>query len=421
MLETKEKYSNSQIEPSEQGGQKSTEHTKASTQNSNEDEVDLTDLIRRVWQRRKTVWITTLVTFLIGIFIAIVSPEEYEAEIILMPQSSSSSDNVASGLLRQFGGLAGLSGGVGPGNGSLTPNLYPDITQSTPFYLYLMKQEIFFSTLDTTTNILYYFNEVQKPTVLDYLKQYIVGLPRLIINLPLTLVNTFKEEKPLAKPNSEATPSQAEIPAEQDSMINLHNHYRPVTLTGAEKAVIGKLKNRIKTSIETNGTVKVTVEMPDPYVAASTTELAVQYLTQYVTEYRIEKARQDLNFIQKQYDEKRSKYIQAQKRLAQMQDRNLNLFTESARTELEQAQTEYQLANSLYQSLAQQLEQAKIKVQEETPVFKVLEPVQVPLTKSKPNRELILFLSLFVGLFLGLGIVFLRIVIQNVKNNLSIT
>lgn len=413
MLETKEKYSKSQTEPLEENGPINDVHSKVSATSADEEEVDLADLIKRVWSKRRIVLITTVAIFIVGIFIAVVSPEEYKAEIILMPQSGSSSDGINSNFLRQFGGLAGLGGTIGSGSVSLNPSLYPNITQSTPFYLYLMEQDIFFPTLNTTTNFAQYFSEVQKPTTLDYLKKYTIGLPNLLISLPLDIINSFRE-----KPQSQKNITPSVVETEQDS-VKVKRAYEPLVLTGVQKSVIGKLKSRIQTNIEDNGTVKVTVEMPDPQTAAHTTELAVKYLTQYITEYRIEKARKDLEFIQKQYDEKRVRYIQAQKKLAQMQDRNLNLITESARAELQQTQTEYNLAFSLYQSLAQQLEQAKIKVQEETPVFKVLEPVQVPLSKSKPNRELILFLSLFVGLFLGFGIVFLKIIFQNIKSSLS--
>ena len=37
-------------------------------------------------------------------------------------------------------------------------------------------------------------------------------------------------------------------------------------------------------------------------------------------------------------------------------------------------------------NLSKQLEQAKIKVAEEAPVFKTLEPARIPLKKSGPKR-----------------------------------
>ena len=377
---------------------------------ADEDEIDLTDLARQLWARRKVVWITMLVAFVLGLFIAIVSPEEYEASVVLMPQSSEASGGINSGLLRQFGGLAGLSLGGG-GSGTLTPTLYPNITQSTPFFLDVIERDMYFSTLDTTVTLRQYFGKMDRPGMLDYLKTYTIGLPRLIINLPVRLINAFDDQPAPIQP----------APVVQDTLaeagIIKSATDEPIILTGEQRSVIGKLMGRITTTIEDNNTVKITAEMPDPLVAAEATEMAADYLTNYILEYRTEKVQQDLEFVQKQFNEKQTRYNAIQRRLARFRDRNLNIISETARIEQEQLESENQLAFGLYQSLAQQLEQAKIKVQEETPVFKVLEPIQVPMSKSKPNRELIIILSIFVGAFLGLGIIFLQILYQNARQN----
>lgn len=373
-----------------------------------EDEIDLADLLRQIWARRRVVWITTLVVFLIGVFVATVSPEEYEASVVLMPQSSEVSSGVGSGFLQQFSGLAGLGLGRAGGNGTLSPALYPEVTKSTPFFLAILEKEIYFSALDTTVTFSQYFGEFDRPGLLDHVKRYTIGLPQIILNLPVRLINAFDNTQPtLVKPDYEIT-------NEADTTTS-----RPLILTGRQLGVIGKLKGRIQTSIEANNTVKISAEMPDPMVAAETTELAADYLTNYILEYRTEKAQQDLAFVQKQYDEKKQRFNAIQRELARFRDRNLNIISETARIEQDRLETENQLASSLYQSLAQQLEQAKVKVQEETPVFKVLEPIQVPLGKSKPNRELIIALSLFVGVFLGLGIIFGQILYRNLKKSLA--
>ncbi len=373
-------------------------------------EIDLADLFRQVWARRKTILITTVITFLLGIFVAVFSAEEYEASIVLMPQTSSSSNNMASGLLRQFGGLAGLGGMNANASGTLSPDLYPEITQSTPFYLQMINEDVYFSTLDTTVTFTEYFTEMQGASVLDYVKTYTIGLPKLIFNTPANLINSFKnkEKSKVVLPDTTAIDS---ISAKSDQV--------PIVLTGQQLSVINRLKSRITTTIETTGMVEVSVEMPDPMAAAYTTEMAVKYLTQYIQEYRTEKSQQDLAFVEKQYKDKQEKYNIAQQRLARFQDQNMNIVTERARIEQARLQTEYTLTSSLYQGLAQQLEQAKIKVQEETPVFKVLEPIQVPLSTSKPNRELIIALSLFAGLFIGSFIAFIQIIYLNIKNKMS--
>ena len=85
------------------------------------------------------------------------------------------------------------------------------------------------------------------------------------------------------------------------------------------------------------------------------------------------------------------------------------------RTHEEQLQNEYQLAFEVYSELAKQLEQSMIKVKEDTPLFSVIEEVIVPIEKSKPNRKLILIVWIFLGVILGIGIVFSRIIGARVK------
>jgi uncharacterized protein involved in exopolysaccharide biosynthesis len=58
--------------------------------------------------------------------------------------------------------------------------------------------------------------------------------------------------------------------------------------------------------------------------------------------------------------------------------------------------------------MAQVLTQAKLKVQDQTPVFTVIEPAKVPLIKSKPKGMIIAMGLMFVGAFVGVGVVFLK-------------
>lgn len=379
-------------------------------------EIDLFDIVRQVWDKKKTIIITVLIFLLFGIFVAVVSPEEYTSEVVLMPQSNSSSSG-ASGLLRQFGGLAGVSLGGSP-SGNIGIDLYPDITQSTPFFLHMMDQAVFISNLDTTVVLKNYVTEIIDPPVTDYIKRYTIGLPKLLIGLPIRIIKSFQDK-----------PKPAEIPVvgittSEDTVANSQSNNavrNVIKLTGQEKGAIGKLSQRIATSIEDNGTLRVTATMPDPYAAARATELSVDFLTNYLIEYKTEKSKSNLSFLEEQYEQAQSKYFRTQQRLAQFRDRNSNIVSARAQTELERLESENQLTYQVYQGLAQQLEQARITVQEETPIFKVLEPIQVPLSTSSPNRELIIFIFAFLGIFTGFAIVVISIIYRYIEPKLKAT
>jgi uncharacterized protein involved in exopolysaccharide biosynthesis len=122
-----------------------------------------------------------------------------------------------------------------------------------------------------------------------------------------------------------------------------------------------------------------------------------------------------MEFIQNRFDEKKKEFEGAQAKLAGFRDRNKNVTSALARTEEEQLQNEYLLAFNVYSELAQQLEQARIKVKEDTPVFSIIKPVTVPLEKSKPNRTLIVLIWIMIGALGGAGVVFGRKYLPEVK------
>lgn len=72
-----------------------------------------------------------------------------------------------------------------------------------------------------------------------------------------------------------------------------------------------------------------------------------------------------------------------------------------ARTREEKLQSEYTFLLGVYTELDKQKEQAKIAVTETTPILTVIEPVVVPVEKSKPFRAQKLFIYTFLGLLAG--------------------
>ena len=115
----------------------------------------------------------------------------------------------------------------------------------------------------------------------------------------------------------------------------------------------------------------------------------------------------NLDFVQERFGEAKRSFEDVQSRRAKLRDANMNTSRYTARTELERLDAEYALAQSIYTSLAQQVEQAKISVKETTPVLTVIKPVTVPYKKSKPQRAMILLAFTFLGAIVGMGCVLL--------------
>jgi uncharacterized protein involved in exopolysaccharide biosynthesis len=187
----------------------------------------------------------------------------------------------------------------------------------------------------------------------------------------------------------------------------------PFKLTPEESDFTSAMGSCIKTKQGGSGlanTLVISIEMQDPQVAALLADSVVKCLTHYIIDYRTQKAKTDLKFAEERHAEAETKYISSQRALAAYSDQNKNVIFATAHAEEERLQAEYNLAFNIYNGLSQQLEQAKIKVQENTPVFKIMEPAKVPLEKSKPRTSLILVVMMFLGGLVGVGIIFGKLI-----------
>jgi uncharacterized protein involved in exopolysaccharide biosynthesis len=346
-------------------------------QDAGENEIDLVELARHIWENRYTIYKFVAVGIVLGLAVALLSPKEYESGATLMPEMRSSQGG-ASSLLQQYGGLLGMRGSADVGQeGIIPPMLYPQIVQSLPFQLELLNQKVHFNEFDTTVTVYTFFNEVNNPSVISYLKGYTIGLPGKIIGL-------FREEEPeMALPRG----------FEADTIISV---------TKAQMEIIENMRERVNVSLnEETGVLNLTVEMPDPNAAAQVAKTSIELIKEYVTLYRTRKALEDLQFSEEQLVSAEERFREAQDQLAEFRDANISLSTARAQTQLQRFQSEYDLTFNVYNSMAQQVEQAKLKVQEQTPVVSILQPVQVPVDDTTSGLQVLIiftFLSFIVGL-----------------------
>ena len=302
-----------------------------------------------------------------------------------MPEAQSSQSK-ASSLLQQYGGLLGISGSTASGmEGSIPHQLYPNIVQSLPFQVELMNTKVHFSRYDTTATIYQFYNDIYDPfSLVGVIKGYTIGLPGKIIGL-------FKEEQP-----EKALPASV-------------NRDTVLSLTKYQMNVVKILQDQLRASVDQQtGVIMLKGDFPDPQAAAEISHAGITLLKKYIRDYRTNKAKRDLEFIKEQVTEAKQRFNDAQSRLANFRDSNVNLTTAKAQTREQQLQSKYNLAFNLYNSLSQQLEQARLQVQEKTPVFTILQPVRVPLKKSSPKRLRIIIISCILGIVISLGVILIQ-------------
>ncbi|MGM0582639.1 MAG: Wzz/FepE/Etk N-terminal domain-containing protein, partial [Bacteroidota bacterium] len=286
------------------------------------------------------------------------------------------------GLLQQYGGMLGISGAGSGGaeSGIIPPQLYPNIVESLPYQVELMNTEVYFSEYDTTATVHDFFNEIHSPfSLVGFIKGYTIGLPGKIIGL-------FKAEE------QEFQPLPGKV--DRDSVLKLNKDQMETVKT---------LRNRLSISVdEETGILTLTSEFPDPQAAAEIGRAGINLLKENVKEYRTQKARQNLGFVEEQTESARDRFETIQQRLAEFRDSNQNLSTARAQTREQELQSEYDLRFEIYNSLTQRREQAQLELQEDEPILSVLQPVSVPL-EDNTSGLLILIVSGMLGGIVSLG------------------
>lgn len=359
------------------------------------DEIDLTEILRKLWVKRKFILKTTGIFLLIGLFIALFSPVKYTAHCTVVPQSGKD------GSGGNLGGLAAMMGvniGTGASGGeTLSPNVYPQIVKSVPFTREIMQTPIKVEKSEGKEITLYDFytnKEYQPFNLIGSVKKYTIGLPFLLIN---AIRGSDMQE--------EAHPSDS---------LSLP------TLNKDEERVYQAIQGSMQLNLNPKeGYITIDYTFPEAEAAARITDKVRKTLEQYVMAFKSEKMEDNLAFVQQSFDEAQEDFQQKQDRLAIFQDANRGLTTASARATEQRLRSEYDIAFTVYNELAKQLEQAKLAVKESKPVLTVIEPVVVPVQKSAPRRSIIIAGFLFLGLVTAIGWIFTKPfiaeVVQGVK------
>lgn len=356
---------------------------------SNVNNISIVEIFEVIWQYRRLVVRNTIVFVIIGIVIALTTPSEWKSKTELIPEAKSGSS------FGSLGGIASLAGvDIGSEGGEGIPaELYPSIIRSTPFLIEALNKRYYYSDIEDSLLLSSYFEK--------YIK---VSLAQRSLGLIKRAFNFFGGAE-----SSESSTLFSEVYIESEDGI-----YR---LTRKEQQLVDALKERVIVAVsERTGTVTISVTTQNPELSANLTSYAKKYLTSYLTKYETKKEQLKLNFIEEQLVIKKSEYEKAQLALAEATDNNINLSTNKSQLELENLRAKRDLVFNIFSSLSQQYEEAKLKVEESTPVFQVLEPVTVPTVRESPNRKMIVIGFLFLSIVLsGIYIYFKKFLLLGAK------
>ena len=314
-------------------------------------------------------------TFVVSVIVTMSIPNYYTCTVKLAPELSGSN--------KSAGGLASLASSFGVnlnsgGNGvdAIVPTLYPDLMNSVKFKTSLFPVKV---KRDGEDSIMTYY---------DYLKNH-QRLPWWTSAVK-TVTSLFSQNKESQKVD-------------------------PFRLTLEQSDVIGIMNQKVVCDVDKmTMVISINVTDQDPLIAATMADSVQLYLQKFITDYRTQKARIDLEYNKKLFKETKERYEKARRRSAAYNDANQRVFLDRIRSEASDLENEMQLQLRAYSQVAAQLQAAEAKVQEDTPAFTLLQPATVPVRKAGPKR------SGTCVLFLVIAIIITTIYVLNKETHLKL-
>ena len=349
--------------------------------NFEEEEIDIMAIILRLWEKKWFIIKVTCIFAVLGVFVAIFTPKEYTASCVVVPETKGGAFSGSS-----LGGLAAMAGinlGASSGGEMISPVMYDKLIKNIDLRKELMQTPINWEDYEHPVTILdYYTNpDYKKSSVLRIIKKYTIGLPFVILN-----AIRGEQEAPEV-----SLPSQGpKLSAYTQDELKCIKAFAPQFSIMADKK---------------NGDVTITARMPEALAAAQVAESVKNLLQKYVIELKLQKAEVNYEYIKQRYDEAKIVFEEKQAEYAKFQDANKVLSTALSKAKEEQMRSEFTVAKNLFNELTTQLVQAEMKIKEDIPILTVVEPVQVPLERSKPQRAKIVFIWCFLGGVLGCGLI----------------
>jgi LPS O-antigen subunit length determinant protein (WzzB/FepE family) len=357
--------------------------------NLEEDSIDIIPLLKTLWTGKKLIVKTTLLFFVIGCLVALLSPVVYTAQTTFIPQISDDQMSSSKGGLGSLASLAGinLKQSSLASDSYLSPLLYSKIAKSDEFSLKLIEEELISLNNDKFTIKEYLLSDTNISfNLIGFIKKYTIGL----------FIKNDNELK-----NNEMIKGYNFISQEEFELVNSFKEKFSIVLN------------------DKDGYIEVIASDKDAFISTQLVKIITKNLQARIIELRTNKIKERLEYSKNQYELKQIEFNILQNNVADFKDSNKNISTARFMSELQKLESEYQLQQNILMTLASEFNNNKIKLNKDTPIFSVIDEVSVPNVRSEPKRSLIALIYLFLGIVLSTGYLLakepLTGIIKNIK------
>ena len=331
--------------------------------------VELMHLVKLAWKHRTLYYKVFAITIVVACIYAFSLPRVYKCEVMLAPELSTARSNASlSSIARTFGLKLG-STMMGNGSEALFPTLYPDLMNSVDFKTSLFNIQV---CAEDSVNPKSYYDYLLHDQKRPWWSEAIGGTIKAIMAL-------------VSKKDS----------TDQIKVVD------PFRLTKQQTRIAQMIDRKVICDVDQK-TLVITIDVKDQYplICATVADSVQARLQEFITDYRTNKARVDLEYNKKICGEAKARYDKARLRYAEFADANQDVVLQSVRTKMMDLENEMQLQFSSYQTIVAQLQNAEAQVQQDTPAFMTLQRATVPVKPSAPSRKNIFIFFLFLA-FLG--------------------
>lgn len=329
--------------------------------------INVAEVIRLLLSDKKKIYVYSCVAGVIGVLLAFGTPKTYKSTVMLAPEESG---NNFSGSISSLAAMVGMNMKIGQTGDALYPEIYPDLMGSTKFLVGLFPIKV--TTQKTHKSYTYqdYIQKHQKLAIHEYPSDWLTKLIEMIKN--------------------EDEPGKGHKPD-------------PFCLTKKEFNVCKKISKKIDCSVDKKtNVITIEVEDQDPLIAATVADSVQEHLQLAITDYRTKKARVDLDYMKKLYEEASLQYKKARQKYASFSDANSKVVLQAVQSQLDELENDMQLKYNIYQQVVEQLQLAKAKVQERTPAFTIVQNATVPIKHSNTPKIVTLVIWMAIGFLIRL-------------------
>ncbi len=331
-------------------------------------EFDFATLLRLLQSKRRRILWNCLIAAVVGFLLALCIPKEYESSASIIPETGMTGEN---GGLSSLSNLAGINLNLNETGDAIGPDLYPTVVESNRFLVDLLYTQVHTIKGDVDTDFMTYMRK--------HTRRPWWGYGRIWMGKLMKALNPPED----INARGEGERINAERLSREDEML----------IEGLKGAINCQMDDK-------TGMINITFHAQDPLVAKTIVDTLMLNLQEFITDYRTQKARNDLRHYQQLEQETREKYDAAQKAYADYCDSHMGAtLLQAYQSEMEALETELNVALTSYTQVMQQVQLAEAKVQEKTPAFTVVDVASVPPRHSSPHKLLMAIAFAFLAGF----------------------